>query len=144
MSTRRTFCAQACGVLAAALYGPRAAFAQGKVVPLPTIRGEVVEGRVKVAIEGTPLTAVGGVARVVSNAGSFLATRTGESAFAVFSAICSHESCLITDGDVDAFVCPCHESRFDRQGQVLTGPAELPLAACEATYEGSTLTITIR
>ena len=25
-----------------------------------------------------------------------------------------------------------------------TGPAELPLAACEATYEGSTLTITIR
>jgi Rieske Fe-S protein len=143
MSTRRTFCAQASWVLAAGVFGPRATFAQGSAAPLPTIRGEVVEGRVKVAIGGTPLVTVGGVARVVSSAGSFLATRTGETTCAVLSAICSHESCLVTDGDADAFVCPCHQSRFDRQGRVLTPPAELPLAACQATFEGSTLTITV-
>lgn len=40
--------------------------------------------------------------------------------------ICTHLGCTVsvTPGDL---VCPCHGSRFDREGKVLTGPADRPL-----------------
>lgn len=38
---------------------------------------------------------------------------------------CSHLECLFAwNGEVGSFVCPCHGSRFDRHGRVLSGPAK--------------------
>jgi Rieske Fe-S protein len=137
---RRAFCAQVCRAgLGAALISGRAA-AQSE---LPTVRGEVTDRAVRVPLAGTALAAAGGYARVVSTAGSFLVTRFSEREFQVFSAICSHESCLISEGDAETFVCPCHGSTFDHRGAVLVGPAELPLYACAATVSDGVLTITV-
>lgn len=139
--TRRAFCAAACRVvpvlLASAALEGRAA---GR---LTTIRGQVDVDVVHVSIAGTPLAQVAGTARVVSDAGSFLVTRTGDQTFVVLTAICSHEACTITDADGDVYVCPCHESRFDVQGRVLLGPAELPLAEQRATFLEGVLAIAI-
>ena len=143
-SGRRAFCARA-GLAAAGLWlaPSNALAAQTAAAPLPTIKAETNGATVRVSTSGTALANVGGVARVVSDGGSILVTRTGEREFTVFSATCSHEACLITDGDAEAFICPCHGSRFDRHGAVLLGPAELPLYAFAFSFAEDVLTITV-
>jgi Rieske Fe-S protein len=44
------------------------------------------------------------------------------------SAICTHLGCTVhTDGDT-GFSCPCHDSGYDRDGEVTQGPAKRHLA----------------
>jgi cytochrome b6-f complex iron-sulfur subunit len=50
--------------------------------------------------------------------------RDGE--IAAYSLICTHLGCTI-EADGDGFACPCHGSRFDRNGTVLKSPASKPL-----------------
>jgi Rieske Fe-S protein len=51
-----------------------------------------------------------------------------------FSAICTHQGCVvstISNGTID---CPCHGSKFDLQtGKVVAGPAPSPLPAIAVT-----------
>ena len=44
---------------------------------------------------------------------------------------CTHQGCDVRtsgSGDTATLDCPCHGSRFDRNGAVIRGPAEAPLA----------------
>ena len=41
---------------------------------------------------------------------------------AAVSLICTHLGCVVTR-DASGYVCPCHGSKFDGQGEVLAGPA---------------------
>ena len=50
--------------------------------------------------------------------------REGE--IVAYSLICTHLGCTI-ENDGDEFACPCHGSRFDKDGVVLKGPAQRPL-----------------
>jgi len=50
--------------------------------------------------------------------------REGE--IVAYSLICTHLGCTI-ENDGDEFACPCHGSRFDKNGVVLKGPAQRPL-----------------
>lgn len=43
-----------------------------------------------------------------------------------YSLICTHLGCTLEE-DARGFVCPCHGSHFDADGQVLAGPAREPL-----------------
>ncbi len=42
------------------------------------------------------------------------------------SAVCSHLGCVLKRSESE-FQCPCHGSRFDDMGHVLSGPAPSPL-----------------
>jgi Rieske Fe-S protein len=42
-------------------------------------------------------------------------------------AVCPHLGCLVKLSEEGGFICPCHDSRFDAEGQVLNGPATQPL-----------------
>ncbi len=42
-------------------------------------------------------------------------------------AVCPHLGCLVEQGEDDGFICPCHDSRFDAEGKLLTGPATQPM-----------------
>lgn len=42
------------------------------------------------------------------------------------SLVCTHLGCTVSVGEGE-MVCPCHGSRFDREGGVLSGPAASPL-----------------
>jgi cytochrome b6-f complex iron-sulfur subunit len=43
--------------------------------------------------------------------------------------------------DQNAFICPCHDSKFAADGQLLEGPAEEPLKRYEAKLEGQTILV---
>lgn len=60
------------------------------------------------------------------------------SGFQAFSLICTHLGCTLEDSE-GGFSCPCHGSQFDRDGQVLQGPASqrLPELQVEITAEGN-------
>ena len=64
-----------------------------------------------------------------------LALFRDDSGFYALSLICSHLGCTVTVTE-DALSCPCHGSRFDRQGKVLTGPADRALARMKVEESG--------
>jgi cytochrome b6-f complex iron-sulfur subunit len=54
--------------------------------------------------------------------------REKEGYFYALSAICSHLGCIANWSAQEGIItCPCHGSRFARTGEVLAGPAPLPL-----------------
>ena len=65
--------------------------------------------------------------------------RQGEQITAL-SLICTHLGCTVTVTP-EGMVCPCHGSRFDHQGKVLTGPAEKPLARLAVEKDGDMLVV---
>ncbi len=46
--------------------------------------------------------------------------------FAAVAAVCTHLGCIVS-ASPDGFECPCHGSRFARDGRVVRGPAPSPL-----------------
>ena len=60
--------------------------------------------------------------------------------FYALSLICTHLGCTVTVTE-DALSCPCHGSRFDRQGRVLSGPANRSLTRMQVEVRGETVEI---
>ncbi len=59
---------------------------------------------------------------------------------------CTHAACTLawqSGGDTEILKCPCHGSRFDAAGQVLNGPAVLPLPRYAIRLEGDDAVLTL-
>lgn len=50
----------------------------------------------------------------------------GDGLYAI-SAVCTHLGCIVQSQGDEGYFCPCHGSRFDRQGLPTAGPAPGPL-----------------
>jgi cytochrome b6-f complex iron-sulfur subunit len=48
------------------------------------------------------------------------------------SSVCTHLGCIVYKTDW-GFQCPCHGSRYDKEGRVIRGPAPRPLSWYEIT-----------
>ena len=82
---------------------------------------------------------------VDSTAGKLIILRTGEAAFAAFSAKCTHKGGIVEfDPASRQFVCAKHGSRFDStDGAVKEGPAESPIASYKAAGTSTSVTVTV-
>ena len=80
---------------------------------------------------------------VESVAGVFLVSRTADQSFVAVDAVCSHQSCTITGIDGTTYVCPCHGSRYDRNGRVMQGPATASLRQFSTSFASGVLTINL-
>ena len=150
--TRRRFCAGACQVASGATIATLFSACGGDSSPtgpsspasaLNRVAGRFTGSGVQATVSGSPLTDVGGAALVESNAGVFLVARTSASAFTAIEAVCTHEGCTITGAAGDIYVCPCHGSRYNRDGQVVNGPAKSSLRKYATTFTDGVVTIAL-
>ena len=69
-------------------------------------------------------------------------TQPAASQFKAFSAICTHQGCIVSNissGDIE---CGCHGSRFSiKDGSVVNGPATQPLQSLTATVANGEITV---
>jgi Rieske Fe-S protein len=70
-------------------------------------------------------------------------TQPTEGQFKCFTAVCTHQGCIVSsvsDGDIH---CRCHGSAFSiEDGSVVNGPATQPLAEQQITIKGGQVTLT--
>jgi len=78
--------------------------------------------------------------------GEDVAVANVEGELHAFNDICTHQHCLLSEGDLDGtkVECPCHGSQFDvTTGDVMNGPATEPVDTYEVAVEGDDLRIGI-
>jgi glycine/D-amino acid oxidase-like deaminating enzyme/nitrite reductase/ring-hydroxylating ferredoxin subunit len=69
------------------------------------------------------------------------AYRAADGSVSIRSATCTHLGCTVEwNGAEQTWDCPCHGSRFDTSGQVISGPAESPLAEARPQQSARTRT----
>ncbi len=80
--------------------------------------------------------------RLISEA-STVVINVGNDQFRAFTSICTHQQCNVSSYAGRRLVCPCHNSQFDRNGQVVVGPATAPLQEFTTAYNAATRTLTV-
>jgi Rieske Fe-S protein len=69
-------------------------------------------------------------------------TQPADGDIKAFSAICTHQGCLVGEVADNEIICPCHGSRFSAtDGTVLQGPAQSPLEAAPVTVENGSVVL---
>ena len=67
-------------------------------------------------------------------------TQPQTGAFRAFTAICTHQGCIVTSVSNGTIDCPCHGSKYSiKDGSVVHGPAPSPLAAIAIKVEGTSI-----
>lgn len=74
----------------------------------------------------------------------FFLIRLSDGGFLALSLTCSHLGCSVMWDDLkDQFICPCHSSAFDRNGNVINSPAARPLDFYHVIIEGGKVKVDI-
>ena len=67
-------------------------------------------------------------------------TQPQSGSFKAFTAICTHEGCIVNNVSNGTINCPCHGSKFSiKDGSVVNGPASSPLAPVAIKVEGTSI-----
>jgi Rieske Fe-S protein len=67
-------------------------------------------------------------------------TQPKAGSFGAFTAVCTHQGCLVGSVSGGTINCPCHGSKFSiANGSVVNGPAVTPLAPVSIKVQGSSI-----
>lgn len=92
------------------------------------------------ALASTSDVPVGGC--FVVAASKIVVTQPTEGDFKAFSAVCTHQGCVVESSPDGEIPCPCHGSRFSiEDGSPVSGPATAALAAVEITVDGDSVSL---
>src|SRR3954453_5677796 len=70
-------------------------------------------------------------------------TQPDKGDFKAFTAVCTHQGCLVGKVSDKKIICPCHGSEYSiTDGAVLGGPAPAPLAAKQVSVKGHQISVT--
>jgi cytochrome b6-f complex iron-sulfur subunit len=151
--TRRQFCEQVCQAASLAALGvilpgcgssPTAPTGGGGVPSLPVLNSTISGSAFVLNIDAnSPLNAVGNAALVQASGRQFLVARTAQDTFVALTATCTHEACTVTGFSAGTYVCPCHGSRYNTAGAVLSGPAPRNLAQFASVFANGVLTVSV-
>jgi len=100
------------------------------------------QGAVTIKVSDFPGLATTGI--LVAVAPERAAMRTAATTFLALSTVCTHQGCdtdVVENGTIVS--CSCHGSRFDKNGNVLNGPADQPLRRLATVYNAQTDELTI-
>jgi Rieske Fe-S protein len=62
--------------------------------------------------------------------------------FKAFSAVCTHQGCVVAEIKGEDIDCTCHGSKFSiKDGSVVTGPATKPLESLQVKVSGGEITV---
>ncbi len=118
------------------------------VSAMPIIQASVSNNEISVSLDASSPIAAKNTRTVVEYAGgseAILAEHNSDDTYRAISGICTHQGCFVTDYDSsnNVFVCPCHGSRFDLNGNVVQGPAPSKLIQYTTRVENNSLIITL-
>jgi Rieske Fe-S protein len=129
----------ACGNDATSSAEPPAASSSG---PAPAGGNDGGEGAL--ATDGSLATTdeieVGG--GVVFGDQRVVVTQPAKGDFKAFTAVCTHQGCLVSTVSDGTINCPCHDSKFSiEDGSVEGGPATSPLSEVKLDVRGNKITL---
>lgn len=80
--------------------------------------------------ETSPLSKIGGAYLFDYKGDKIVVIRKSEFEFVAYSAICTHQGGFLNyDEKNQQLVCPLHNSKFDKDGQKISGPGRQPLSS---------------
>lgn len=123
------------GLIGAAIGLPAVAYLLEPAFKSGAKAGWIPVGKVADMVIGTPYpfsftrVQVNGWERTATSHGGFVLLRSADPKdIVVLNSRCTHLGCTVNwKEEVQAFVCPCHDARFSKQGVVLGGPPPRPL-----------------
>jgi nitrite reductase/ring-hydroxylating ferredoxin subunit len=75
--------------------------------------------------------------KIVNADGGIVITQPASGTYKAFTAICTHQGCTVGSVSDNQITCPCHGSVFSaKDGSVISGPAQAPLAAKNIKVDG--------
>lgn len=101
----------------------------------------VAQPRAQTATEDATPQVLGKAIDVPVNGGvvyadqKIVVTQPAQGEFKGFSAVCTHQGCVVNDVTAGTINCNCHGSKFGLDGSVTTGPATKPLPPVEVTVD---------
>jgi Rieske Fe-S protein len=81
--------------------------------------------------------------KVVADDGGTVITQPSAGTYNAFTAVCTHQGCTVGSVSDNQITCPCHGSIFSaKDGSVIQGPANAPLAAKPVIVSGDQIYLT--
>jgi nitrite reductase/ring-hydroxylating ferredoxin subunit len=69
-------------------------------------------------------------------------TQPAAGEYKAFTAVCTHQQCLVNQISNNVISCPCHGSQFSaKDGSVVAGPAPMPLASKTINVSGGEISL---
>jgi Rieske Fe-S protein len=147
-TSRRAVLASACAACTAALagcarYGTSSGLAGSPATPAattPSSAGAAASAgtNASTVLASTADIPVGG--GKVLTAAKIVITQPQAGSFHAFTAICTHQGCIVNSVSGGTIDCPCHGSKYSAlNGSVVNGPATLPLAAVSIKVQGTSI-----
>lgn len=116
--------------------------------PTDSIAPSVSESAAPAASESAAGTVIGSASDVPVGGGKIfsdakivvLQPKAGD--FVAFSAVCTHQSCLVASVESNEILCACHGARYSAaDGSVISGPAPAGLAPQSVRVDGTNLVV---
>ena len=149
-SSRRAVLAGTCAACIASLagcarYGTSSGLA-GAPAPAATTPSTPPAGGAASSAGATTAAALASTADIPVGGGKVLTaqkiviTQPQAGSFHAFTAICTHQGCIVNSVSGGTIDCPCHGSKYSAvNGSVVNGPATLPLAAVSIKVQGTSI-----